>query len=200
MLTKNLNQSARIKSTVRLQTAAEIAAKEKEAAADASKEEEENQEEEEQSPAVEEVKDEVAFMTAVDAEKENSEEGEPADQDQNDANEDAKSQQESLDSVDLDIYKIYSDGEPADPVALTEPGFVDIARIEAGGSFGALSLIQGKKRMGTTKALTRCHLLALSKTDWKQCEKEITERKISDRVTFIKNIPLFGKLSHTFLT
>ena len=42
-----------------------------------------------------------------------------------------------------DIFNIYSDGEPADPISLTDPGFIDIARIEAGGSFGALALLDG---------------------------------------------------------
>ena len=122
-----------------------------------------------------------------------------ANEDAEDNNEDVKSDNQSENSEELDIYKIYSEGEPANPVALTDPDFVDIARIEPGGSFGALSLIQGKKRMGTTKALTRCHLLVLNKNDWKESEKEIQERKIADKVAFIKQIPLFSKLSHTFL-
>ena len=54
-----------------------------------------------------------------------------------------------------------TDGDNADPVMLTEKGFIDIARIEPGGSFGALALIDGKPRMSTTKCLTRCHLLVL---------------------------------------
>ena len=53
--------------------------------------------------------------------------------------------------------------------------------------------------MGTTKALTRCHLLVLNKNEWKESEKDIQERKIADKVAFIKQIPLFAKLSHTFL-
>ena len=54
--------------------------------------------------------------------------------------------------------------------------------------------------MGTTKALNRVHLLVLRRDNWKTCEREIKQRKISEMVTFMKRTPLFDKLSHTFLT
>ena len=79
---------------------------------------------------------------------------------------------------DDDKYKIYSDGIPADPIKLTDPGFIDIARVEAGGSFGALSLVDGKMRMATAKTLTRCHCLVLNAKDWACTEKDIKKRKI----------------------
>jgi hypothetical protein len=47
---------------------------------------------------------------------------------------------------------------------------IDIGRVVAGGSFGALSLIDGKPRMGTMKCLIRTHMLVLSRNDWKKCE------------------------------
>ena len=40
-----------------------------------------------------------------------------------------------------DHYKIYSEGAEISPIDITDPNFVDVARIEPGGSFGALSLI-----------------------------------------------------------
>jgi len=52
----------------------------------------------------------------------------------------------------------------------------------AGGSFGALALIDGKPRMATIKCLLRTHLLVLSKADWKKCELDIRKRKTYDRV------------------
>lgn len=73
-----------------------------------------------------------------------------------------------------------SDGEHADPIALTTKGMVDIARILAGGSFGALALVDGKPRMTTTKCLTRCHLLVLNKNDWKKTETDIHKRKATE--------------------
>ena len=72
-----------------------------------------------------------------------------------------------------DVLKILSDGKQKNPVILTDDNFIDIARVEPGGSFGALALIQGKKRMGTTKALNRVHLIVLNRQNWKNCEKEI---------------------------
>ena len=73
----------------------------------------------------------------------------------------------------------------ADPVVITEKGFVDIARIEQGGSFGALALIDGKPRMSTTKCLTRCHLLVLNADEWKDCEAQIFHRQVKERVEFV---------------
>ena len=69
------------------------------------------------------------------------------------------------------------DGDHADPEDLTDKQMVDIARVGAGGSFGALSLIDGKPRMATIKCLIRTHLLVLSKSDWKKCEHDIRKRK-----------------------
>ena len=101
--------------------------------------------------------------------------------------------------MNLDKYNIYSEGEVANPIELTDKGFIDVARLEPGGSFGALALIDGKPRMCTTKTLTRCHFLILNKADWKKAEKNIQKRKIEDKVNFIKRIPIFGKLSRTYL-
>ena len=66
-------------------------------------------------------------------------------------------------SMHLDKYNIYSEGDVANPIDLTDKGFIDVGRIEPGGSFGALALIDGKNRMCTTKCLTRCHFLTLNK-------------------------------------
>jgi CRP-like cAMP-binding protein len=77
---------------------------------------------------------------------------------------------------------------------------IDIARILAGGSFGDGALKCGKPRLYTTKAITRCHLLVLHRDDWKATEKSIVKRKITEKVAFIKQIPIFSKLSATYLT
>ena len=99
----------------------------------------------------------------------------------------------------LDKYNIYSEGDVANPIDITDKGFIDVGRIEPGGSFGALALIDGKNRMCTTKCLTRCHFLTLNKEEWIKAEKDIKKRKIEDRVNFIKNIPIFGSLSRIYL-
>lgn len=107
--------------------------------------------------------------------------------------------QSALVKVEQDIYRVRSEGEEANPVALTAKGMVDIARVVAGGSFGALALIDGKPRLTTAKCLTRCHLLVLNRSDWRRSEHDIKRRKTSEKVQFVKKIPVFGKLSTTYL-
>lgn len=65
---------------------------------------------------------------------------------------------------------------------MTPIGFVDIARVEPGGSFGALSLVDGKMRMATAKALTRVHCLYLNADDWAKTKADIERKKIARRV------------------
>lgn len=90
-----------------------------------------------------------------------------------------------------DIYHLNHEGEPADPIELCEQGFVDVARLAGGASFGALALLDGKPRMATTKCLTRCHLLTLSKTDYNKTLATIEQKTRMLKVNFVKNIPLF---------
>jgi hypothetical protein len=81
-----------------------------------------------------------------------------------------------------DIHGLKDDGVHADPAEITDAKMIDIGRIIAGGSFGALALTDGKPRITTTKCLVRTHLLVLSKSAWKKCEDDIKKRKTYDRV------------------
>ena len=65
-----------------------------------------------------------------------------------------------------DPYNVMSDGGEANPFLLSDKGMIDISRVVAGGSFGALALVDGKPRITTTKCLTRCHIMVLTKHDW----------------------------------
>ena len=98
-----------------------------------------------------------------------------------------------------DPFKVRNDGTPADPIELTDPNMIDISRVINGGSFGALALTDGKPRITTTKCLIRTHLLVLSRDDWCKCKQDIERRKTHERVQFVKTIPIFGKLSTTYL-
>ena len=82
---------------------------------------------------------------------------------------------------------------------LIDPGFIDIARIECGGSVGALALVDGKPRICTVKCLTRCHFISLSVGDFKKGLEEIERKKKMILVNFLKNVPLFSKLTSTYL-
>ena len=62
-----------------------------------------------------------------------------------------------------DIYGLLTDGPYINPLDLIEPGNVDIARLEDGGSCGELALKEGKPRMATLKCLKRTHFLILNK-------------------------------------
>ena len=78
-----------------------------------------------------------------------------------------EAEKQALKDEDLDEFHIWSDGEAVDPIALTSKGMIDIARIIAGGSFGQMSLTDGKPRLSTVKCLSRVHLLILDKESWK---------------------------------
>lgn len=76
---------------------------------------------------------------------------------------------EEVDKIteESDKFNVKSEGTPACPIEHTVKGMADVARLEAGSSFGELSLIDGKNRMATIKCLTRCHFLVLTRQDWK---------------------------------
>lgn len=62
-----------------------------------------------------------------------------------------------------DEYGLLTNGPFINPINLLEPGNVDIARLEGGGSCGELCLLDGKPRMATVKCLKRTHFLILNK-------------------------------------
>jgi len=62
-----------------------------------------------------------------------------------------------------DEYGLLTNGLNVNPIDLLEPGNVDIARLEGGGSCGELCLIDGKPRMTTVTCLKRTHFLILNK-------------------------------------
>lgn len=99
----------------------------------------------------------------------------------------------------LDEYNL-EEGETADPLEIIDEGDVDIARVESGGSFGELALLDGKPRMATINCLTRCHMVVLSKVDYNKSLKSIDSKRLMSIVTFIRNIPIFQRLTRTFLT
>ena len=79
----------------------------------------------------------------------------------------------ALQEEEEDVFHILSEGEAADPIELTSKNMVDIGRVVAGGSFGALALTDAKPRFSTTKCITRCHLLVLNRNDWRKSEQDI---------------------------
>lgn len=101
--------------------------------------------------------------------------------------------------LDEDEFGLLSDGNEVNPIELIDPGFIEIARLEAGGSFGELALIDGKPRMATIKCLKRCHFLVLSKKEYIKSLEEIKNKKKGVLVNYMRTIPLFSKLTRTYL-
>jgi hypothetical protein len=53
--------------------------------------------------------------------------------------------------------------------------------------------------MATMKCLKRCHLLVLSKKEYLKSLDEIKSKKKGVLVNYLRTIPLFGKLTRTYL-
>lgn len=87
-----------------------------------------------------------------------------------------------------------------DPTTLLDPGFIDMARITGGMSFGALCLLDGKPRMATNRCLTKCHLMTLSKADYDKTLNTIQHKRRMNLVNFVKKISLFSQMTNSQLT
>jgi CRP-like cAMP-binding protein len=102
--------------------------------------------------------------------------------------------------IEKDLYKLRTNGKKQDPIAMTEKGFIDIARIFEGGSFGENSLVDGKPRFCTTKCMQRTHIIYISKTNFEKAVEQTKRKHNSELVNFIKKIPLFESTTRTSLT
>ena len=76
----------------------------------------------------------------------------------------------------------------------------DVAHLGPGSSFGEMALILSKPRMSSVTCLTQCHLIVLNKVDYQKSLVEIDRKHISEKVNFIKTLPVFSKLTRTFLS
>ena len=76
----------------------------------------------------------------------------------------------------------------------------DLARLGPGSSFGELALLLSKPRMSTIKCMSRCHFMVLSKKDFKKGLEQIEYRKLIEKINFIRELPLFSRLTRTYLS
>jgi CRP-like cAMP-binding protein len=81
-----------------------------------------------------------------------------------------------------------------------DAGFSDEAHLVAGCSFGELAIMHDRPRNATIKCISRCHFLTLSRKDYIETLNEIIKRQQNDQINFLKNIPVFAKLSRTYMT
>ena len=98
------------------------------------------------------------------------------------------------------VSAVDENDESVDPQSLLDPGFVDIARITGGMSFGALCLLDSKPRMATNKCLTKCHLMTLSKSDYDKTLNTIQHKRRMNLVNVVKKIALFSNMTNSQLT
>ena len=110
-----------------------------------------------------------------------------------------------MEEHDLTSIERLEEGEYLDPKMLIAQDpraryITDVAHLSKGCSFGELSLLINKPRAADITTLTRAHLLVLSKTDFERSLAQIHKRQIQKKVSFIRTLPGFNKLSATFLT
>lgn len=73
--------------------------------------------------------------------------------------------------------------------------FTSVAVLSTGNSFGDLSLLKDHPRNATVTCLSDCHLAVLVKEDYLRILGKIADKKISDFVEFLKEIPIFRSWS-----
>lgn len=69
--------------------------------------------------------------------------------------------------------------------------FISVATLGSGSAFGDLALLKDHPRNATVTCLTDCHMAVLIKEDYLRILGKIAEKKISDFVEFLKEIPIF---------
>ncbi|OMJ77413.1 hypothetical protein SteCoe_23015 [Stentor coeruleus] len=73
--------------------------------------------------------------------------------------------------------------------------FTSVAVLSTGNSFGDLALLKDHPRNATVTCLTDCHFAVLVKEDYLRILGKIADKKISDFVEFLKEIPIFRSWS-----
>ena len=75
-----------------------------------------------------------------------------------------------------------------------------LAELGKGSAFGELSLLYGKPRMASLKAVEDCHVMVLTKESYNKSLEEIERKRILLKVVDLKNLPCFQHLTTSFLS
>lgn len=95
--------------------------------------------------------------------------------------------------------EIASQSAKVDPQQLLSHGFIEVARVSDGCTLGALALVDNRNRPCSAKCLEDTVFLVLTKNEYERSLREIDKRQEQKKVNFVKNIPLFSKLTTTYL-
>ena len=82
---------------------------------------------------------------------------------------------------------------------MEDDGFIQVAKLVDGSSFGELALLEQKPRAATIRCLTNSHFMVLSKNDYNRVIGKIERRTYNDKINFLRNIPVFSLLTRTSL-
>eukprot|EP00347_Sterkiella_histriomuscorum_P000821 403374386 len=80
-----------------------------------------------------------------------------------------------------------------------DDGFIQVAKLIDGSSFGELALLEQKPRAATIRCLQNSHFMVLTKNDYVRVIGKIERRAYNDKINFLRNIPVFSLLTRTSL-
>jgi CRP-like cAMP-binding protein len=80
-----------------------------------------------------------------------------------------------------------------------DEGFITVAKLIAGSSFGELALLEQKPRAASIRCLKVCHFMVLTKKSYNNVIGKIEKKQLYEKINFLKNIPVFHSLTRTSL-
>lgn len=70
-------------------------------------------------------------------------------------------------------------------------GYLTVAKLVDGSSFGELALLEQKPRMATIRCLKNTHFMVLTKEAYNRVIAKIERKAFNEKVNFLRNIPVF---------
>jgi CRP-like cAMP-binding protein len=78
--------------------------------------------------------------------------------------------------------------------------FEEVNVLREGQSFGELALIRDDTRIASIVCIEETHFAVLAKHDFKRINGEVTERRLSEVVSFLRSLPMFAPMTKESLT